>query len=657
MKLIKIFTVVIAVAFGFNRCTYLDVVPDNMPTVENAFADRIQLEKYLYTCYSYLPEASNISKTPAYYAGNEFSYSIPASYLFSKVEAGFKIRDGYQNSNVPLLNFWDGEEGGKALYQGIRDCNIFLENVNKVLDPNLLVSEKNRWTAEVTFLKAYYHWYLLRMYGPIPLVKENLPVSVAPEQTRVYREPIDTCVNYIAGLLSQASRNLPDLINVHQLEDGRITKPVALAVKAQMLTWAASPLVNGNTENGGIMDKRGIQLIPQIYKPEKWIAAAAALDTCIKVCENLGMRLYKYTTASTYNMNDTVKDLLSIRRAVTTKWEDENPERVWGCNYPVEWSGYAGESQSMGRICSPIVNLSDRTVFNKIGWLGASFRMAELFYTEHGVPISEDNTNLYPKGLYELRSAGVDHKDFITQNGEKTIALHFNRERRFYADMGFDRGIWEGNGRPITNRCVLQMRSGEPQGYMKINSGYMVKKLVHYETISEGLGGAYVQYSGVNYTFPIIRLADLYLLQSEVLNELSNNVPGKTASIDQIFEKLNLVRARARLESVQDSWRKYSTNPSKPNTYEGRREIIRQERKIEMAFEGTTYWDLKRWKLYVSEMNIPFIGWNYNGETEADFYKKTTYENNNVMSAKDNWFPIKGSDLIINRNLEQNPGW
>ena len=64
---------------------------------------------------------------------------------------------------------------GKNLYRVLRDCNIFLENIGKL--PDMDVSEKERWICEVKFLKAYYHYWLVRMYGPIPLVKENISVD------------------------------------------------------------------------------------------------------------------------------------------------------------------------------------------------------------------------------------------------------------------------------------------------------------------------------------------------------------------------------------------------------------------------------------------------------------------------------------------------
>src|SRR3546814_8076148 len=79
-----------------------------------------------------------------------------------------------------MMNYWDGYDN-KSMWQGIRNCNIFLENINRPVDLEPYVKE--RWVAEAKFLKAYFHWFLLRMYGPIPIMDKNLPISRSEEHT------------------------------------------------------------------------------------------------------------------------------------------------------------------------------------------------------------------------------------------------------------------------------------------------------------------------------------------------------------------------------------------------------------------------------------------------------------------------------------------
>jgi hypothetical protein len=110
----------------------------------------------------------------------------------------------------------------------------------------------------------------MQLYGPIVLVKENLPLSATPEETKVYREPVDECVNYIVQLLDEAAVDLPLALPDPSTEQGRISKTIALGIKAKVLAWGASPLFNGNPDYAGWVENRGKQLISSTPDPKKW---------------------------------------------------------------------------------------------------------------------------------------------------------------------------------------------------------------------------------------------------------------------------------------------------------------------------------------------------------------------------------------------------
>ena len=146
--------------------------------------------------------------------------------------------------NDPYLNYWDGGNGAAhSLYEGLRDCNTFLTYVSDTdYVGDLAPSMRKRWLAEVKFLKAYYHYLLLRMYGPIVIADENLPISATPEEVRLKRAPVDKVVSYISDLLDEAKTDLPVKIDDQATELGRITRPAALVLKAKLLVMAASHL-------------------------------------------------------------------------------------------------------------------------------------------------------------------------------------------------------------------------------------------------------------------------------------------------------------------------------------------------------------------------------------------------------------------------------
>ena len=178
---------------------YLDIVPDNVPTMEHAFKDRVSAERFLATIYQYMPQIGHPMYDPALLGSDEYGTNQNDYHLNLFHYWGDRMKLGEQNTNDPIMNYWEGRNDARNLYIALRDCNIFLENIGKV-GPDLNDEDRARWIAEVKFLKAFYHFYLLRMYGPIPLVKENLPIGSSSEEVRVYRDTFDDCVDYICQL-------------------------------------------------------------------------------------------------------------------------------------------------------------------------------------------------------------------------------------------------------------------------------------------------------------------------------------------------------------------------------------------------------------------------------------------------------------------------
>ena len=62
---------ILVLTLSTTSCNYLDVIPDNIPTIDMAFADRAAAEKYLFTCYSYLPNFYHPDNDPAMLGSGE----------------------------------------------------------------------------------------------------------------------------------------------------------------------------------------------------------------------------------------------------------------------------------------------------------------------------------------------------------------------------------------------------------------------------------------------------------------------------------------------------------------------------------------------------------------------------------------------------------
>lgn len=624
---------------------FLNVIPDNIPTVDHAFDNRQEAEKFLFGCYSFIPSHADVNSNPAFTAGDEV-WVIDEIYEIGKIYPR-GIAKGELGTESPISNYWSSNQtsgsinGAKRLFVGIRDCNVFLEKINKTFD--LEETERDQWIAEVKFIKAYLHFWLFRMYGPIPLIKENMPVSANSEAVRVYREPVDEVVNYITSLLDEITSgdDLPLQINDLTNDMGRITRPMAYALKAQVLVYAASPLYNGNTDFADMIDNRNISLFPQEYKQEKWQKAATALKEAIDVCHEAGHDLYDFNT-SLYSkgLNGKTIQAMQTRGAVTERWNNE-----------IIWGDPNSNPAILQRLCFPPFN-STHYQGNIAQSFAPNMRVVEEFYSMNGVPIEED-TEWQGIDWYGLRKGDEAHKYYIKLNHE-TINLHFNREPRFYGSISFDGGTFYGNGQVTTdsklNTTYFRIGGG---GYTDIyldrhsSTGYLVKKLINILTSVPDNSSNLTTY---RYAFPVIRLADLYLMYAEALNEIKD-IPDS-----EVYEFIDLVRKRSGLDGVVESWQAHSTNPQKPLSRDGMREIIHRERQIELAFEGSRFWDMRRWKLAEQYMNQPVKGLSIREKDVEKFYKPQNIYNL-TFSKKDYFWPIKQEELLRNSNLIQNPGW
>lgn len=640
---------------GMVSCDFLDVVPEDTATLDHAFSNRSVAEKFLRTCYSHLPDPTHPIYYPSYFTSkDEFILSRDSR---AKTSVAGQIAEGLQNTNDPLQNYWSGRQGGTNMYVAIRDCNIFLNNIHKPQD--LEEWERKHWIAEVKFLKAYYHFFLMQLYGPIVIADEEVPLSATPEELRVYREPVDECVDYIVALLDEAIADLPLVLLDPSSELGHINQLIALSVKAKVLAWAASPLFNGNTDYKSWVDKRGKQLIPDTYDPKKWERAATAIKNAIDTCHLAGLQLYtfnKYTGgAATYNMNDTLVQLMTIRKSVS---EDIrlNTGMIWATQEAFG-NGKGGVSfapmTNMLQMLMPYMYSNDQRLY--FNYFDASWQMVNLYYTNKGVPMEEDKTYNYAGRFNVRRATPGDRHDFYIATGETTAEIHFNREPRFYAGLAFDRGFvelattTENGGRSFAP--FMRWRYAEVQQNFNEASGmYSPKKLIAFETAGSRGSDTY-NYSPQDYRFPLLRLADLYLLYSEALNE----VKGQPDS--EVYEWIDRVRQKAGLQGVVQSWQAASTNPNKPTTKAGMREIIQQERLIELAFEGQRFWDVRRWKVADKYWGLPPTRWNVKGETVEEFYTPTSFGPARQVSFRDYLYPLRDYDIRVNTNLVQTYGW
>lgn len=647
MKIIKKNTILglVLLSMLFYGCMddFLDVIPDNIADIESVFNMRNTAERFLATCYSYMTHNGNLEQDPAMFGGDEIwanDYATNRGVLVNPLISHVLQDIAYnrQNKLSPILSNWSG------YYKAIRDCNIFLDNINRV--PDIQEEERQRWIGEVLFLKAYYHYMLIKMYGPISIIKENLPIDIPTDQVRVSRNTVDESFGYVIELLNNSINTLGiyELPNPYD-ELGRVTVPIAKTLKAEVTVFRASPLFNGNTDMAALKNHDGTQLFPQTENPNLWIEARDACRDAIDACDSVGINLYEYVNVTGKPLSSTILHELTLRNVLCEKW---NSEIIWG-----NTNSYS-PSRRLQQEASPFIT-SREDNFEMRAELGAPLGFTELYYTENGLPLKNDVTWDY-KNRYELVTADENNSNPLQiVKGAQTAGVHFNREPRYYANLGFHQGVWYGQGKlDESDLHHIETTSGANQGFTPKGTGSVtgmyIKKVVHYENVENyyvGSGGH--TYTTVKYPFPIFRLADLYLLYAEALNE-SGEDPA------EVCIYLNKVRQRAGIPDVEISWGTYSNEPAKFQNQDGLREIIQQDRAIELAFEGKRFWDLRRWKTAPRVMNQQIYSWNKLMRDPVLYHKRVSLYSQ-TFGLKDYFWPINDRFIEQNPNLVQNLGW
>ncbi|HWK56828.1 MAG TPA: RagB/SusD family nutrient uptake outer membrane protein [Parapedobacter sp.] len=631
---------------------YLDVVPDNTMTLKDLFDTRETAYEALARVYSYIPRMDNTALT-TWTLGDEFVGRLDLNNATGDMRA-IRIMRGLQSVTNPQLGTWSGTEGAKSLYEGFRQCDVFLENIGLVRDMG--DQEKREWSAQVTFLKGYYAFLLVKQYGPIVLPTEMITPEATKEQLFLQRSKVEDCFAFILARMDEAIPNLPERSTESNM--GQVDQVSAMAIKARVLFFRASPFFNGNQEYfGDFMDHDGQPFFPLQYDGEKWKQALDAINESIALCERNGLGLYKfekepfiYDRAAFEANREHMQTLYDLRMVVCDPW---NRELVWGySNHDYYNQGELAHSTNI-RLPAGYGDGVINTAAFSWQWMAATYRMTERYYTRNGLPIDEDlsfNTNT----MHELtRTPGLLDPEYeelngIMQPGAETINLYLNREPRFYANLGITGGFWRAH----TVRINTMMYNGADGGYNSsthstdfLTTGIGIQKLVHPESQSNAWQRV------IRFPYPIMRMADLYLMKAEALNEYSG--PSQ-----EVYASINRVRERAGIPNVETVWSDATLAKSvnKHLTKEGMRDIILDERSVELAFEGQRFWDMWRHKRAVAEFSSPVWGWTHTGSTGETFF---------VLEAKqarrftitDYLWPIDLNELNTNGNLIQNPGW
>jgi hypothetical protein len=259
--------------------------------------------------------------------------------------------------------------------------------------------------------------------------------------------------------------------------------------------------------------------------------------------------------------------------------------------------------------------------------------MIEAFYTENGLPIDKD-----PAYDYDGRYNVVN-----TAQGN-TMALNVDREPRFNAWISFHNGFYEvirGNDKQI----VTRYRRNDAHGIQGRSNNYSPTGYLNKKGVAPLLNQSRLQVS-VNYSWPVIRLSELYLNYAEALIEYGQDLATAKQYIDR-------VRTRAGIPTVDAAWAAIGG----ADDQETLRQIVRQERTIELYLENHRFWDLRRWQVAEEYLGEKLKGMNIQGETDAEFFQISEVPFLREFNPRNYLMPIPQSEINKNELLIQNPNY
>lgn len=247
-KFIAISSCLFSVLLSTASCNsdLLDVVPTDRVSDSSILTDSTLFESYVINRYMgvRLTDKEAEGTPPGFGRGFEYAMwsSVTDESIYNNDDNTWLIQRGQlapENTGIA------GTIWGRS-YRSIREINYALANVQKV---NMSAGMKTRLTAELRFLRAFRYQDLLRNYGDVVLMGDKVyELGEDFSNSAIYtRSSIKDVTAYILAELDAASKDLPAANNNSNWRLGRATKGAALALKARIALYAASPLYNAGT--------------------------------------------------------------------------------------------------------------------------------------------------------------------------------------------------------------------------------------------------------------------------------------------------------------------------------------------------------------------------------------------------------------------------
>lgn len=588
-------------------CSFLDTDPQIIP--DDGYYNSEQ--KLIYG----LAGVYGVLNSEALY-GNYYSLQIANAddlCYFNNYNNSESRPDRYNHSagTAAIYDTWS------KLYEGIKNANRYIEAVEKTeIDPGKLSVDIGLYIAEARFLRAYYHFLLAQAWGDVPL-RVKATTSPNPNDVQMAATPQEQVLKWCAD---EIEATIPDLYEPIDNTPSRVSQTVAQGILARVYLFMAG---------------ESVKQIDGLDKKEMYRRAAYWANEVI--------------ASHKHDLNESYEEIFI--NMIRDQYDTQFHESMWEAEFlgdrtsATDWTnGRIGDLIGL-RSQSRTTNYSEWACNYSYGYYNGSYTLWQLYWENDRTADETASATVIDKRLtwnlpgYNYRGMNNQKISYKNKAGE-TVTRYLQQTQSMFKtpwvyNNNFAMPDIEGLDQTIEDAFDPADLVYDPTVMCAVRNAGKWRR----ETVYEKQMSAKSLYTTIN--FPILRYADVLLMYAEAINEYAG------APDDQAKEAIREIRKRTGVK----------TDESLLGDYRSFRDLVRNERGRELAFEGLRKWDLIRWGTFVEKMHN--AGTNQPTENKYRNVSYTNYASANYanVTARHIYLPIPTKELAVNHALRQNPLW